>query len=182
MSKYSEGDIAIEAIKVVEEFGELDMTSLIEILTERMEPNGHDVEIIKNRRDTYFSQKVRNLKSHKNKHFFCNVVCVEIDGVSKYRSLEFSQQIQTLQNSDIEKILINKRNSTRNFYAKKIEFDKLNSERKEIGDRGEVFVYEDQKKIVASFAPQLVRKIRHVSKKDGDGAGFDILSFDEKIV
>lgn len=177
MSKYSERDIAIEAIKVVEEFGELDMSGLIEILLERMKPDGHDIEIIKNRKDTYFSQKVRNLKSHQNKEFYNNVIYEDIDGVTKYRSLDFDKQLRTLPKKEINKILKKKQQRARNFYARKVEFDKLNLEKKDIGDKGELLVYEDQIRKVKDFSPELARKIRHVSKKDGDGAGFDILSF-----
>lgn len=39
-------------------------SELIESLTDLMQPSGKDAEIIVNRSDTYFSQKVRNLKSH----------------------------------------------------------------------------------------------------------------------
>jgi hypothetical protein len=37
---------------------------LIKDLTDILEPDGHDAEIIEGRNDSYFSQKVRNLKSH----------------------------------------------------------------------------------------------------------------------
>ena len=180
MSKYSGRDIAIEAIKIVEEFGELNMTELIKVLIERMKPDGHDMEIIKNRNDTYFSQKVRNLKSHHNKEFFNNVSYSDVDGVTKYRSLEFEKQSRTLSKKEITKVLDDKRHRTKKFYARKVEFDKLNAERKEIGDKGEMLVYDDQKNKIKIFAPELVKKIKHVSKKDGDGAGFDILSFDDR--
>ena len=39
-------------------------SKLIVLLTELMKPEGQDVQILANRKDTYFSQKVRNLKSH----------------------------------------------------------------------------------------------------------------------
>ncbi|MCZ6608162.1 MAG: hypothetical protein O7A64_10905 [Alphaproteobacteria bacterium] len=38
---------------------------LIARLTDIFEPEGEDVEILEGRQDTKFSQKVRNLKSHK---------------------------------------------------------------------------------------------------------------------
>lgn len=57
MSKFTESKIAVEAVKVVEEYGELTMTELISILTKNMQPSGHDMQIITNRKDTYFSQK-----------------------------------------------------------------------------------------------------------------------------
>jgi len=39
-------------------------SQLIKHLIDVMKPSGHDMEIISGRHDTYFSQKVRNLKSH----------------------------------------------------------------------------------------------------------------------
>jgi len=39
-------------------------SSLIKHLQDLLKPSGHDAEIIPGRQDTYFSQKVRNLKSH----------------------------------------------------------------------------------------------------------------------
>ena len=52
--------------------GTITTTELIRMLTRLMKPKGIDAEIIPNRNDTYFSQKVRNLKSHdtleKNKY------------------------------------------------------------------------------------------------------------------
>lgn len=44
--------------------GKIKMAELIPLLINVMNPTGHDAEIIENRKDTYFSQKVRNLKSH----------------------------------------------------------------------------------------------------------------------
>ena len=46
--------------------GKLTTTKLIEILEGEMKPIGHDAEILDGRSDTYFSQKVRNLVSHRN--------------------------------------------------------------------------------------------------------------------
>lgn len=44
--------------------GKITTSSLIKQLTNIMNPKGLDTEIFNNRNDTYFSQKVRNLKSH----------------------------------------------------------------------------------------------------------------------
>lgn len=44
--------------------GTITTTELIGLLTQLMKPVGIDAEILTNRKDTYFSQKVRNLKSH----------------------------------------------------------------------------------------------------------------------
>lgn len=46
--------------------GKMSTTQLIDALTEKMRPTGKDAEIALGRSDTYFSQKVRNLVSHRN--------------------------------------------------------------------------------------------------------------------
>lgn len=46
--------------------GRLMTSQLIDLLTDRMSPTGHDAEVATNRGDTYFSQKVRNLVSHRD--------------------------------------------------------------------------------------------------------------------
>ncbi|WP_139209913.1 hypothetical protein [Palleronia pelagia] len=45
--------------------GRLTTTELIDVLTEKMKPTGKDAELADGRGDTYFSQKVRNLVSHR---------------------------------------------------------------------------------------------------------------------
>lgn len=44
--------------------GSISTSELIRLLTQILKPTGIDAEILDNRNDTYFSQKVRNLKSH----------------------------------------------------------------------------------------------------------------------
>lgn len=44
----------------------LTTSQLIGILSSTMAPIGHDADIATNRSDTYFSQKVRNIVSHRN--------------------------------------------------------------------------------------------------------------------
>lgn len=95
MSRFTESKIAVEAVKVVEEYGELTMGELIDVLTERMQPSGHDMAIIANRNDTYFSQKVRNLRSHSNKIFFNNVYYDSI--IDKYVSYECKKMKDVLE-------------------------------------------------------------------------------------
>ena len=44
--------------------GRISTRLLLNLLTRMMRPTGTDAEILYDRQDTYFSQKVRNLKSH----------------------------------------------------------------------------------------------------------------------
>ena len=63
--RISENQLIIPSLKVFSRRKEGTTTSeLIDILTEIMQPKGKDAEINPIRKDTYFSQKVRNLRSH----------------------------------------------------------------------------------------------------------------------
>lgn len=182
MSRYTESKIAVEAVKVVEEYGELSMGELIEILIQRMQPTGHDIEIIANRNDSYFSQKVRNLRSHSNKIFFNNVYYDEV--IDKYVSYECKKMKVNLDEKVYVEELGQKKNKATIFYARKLDYERINRERKLIGNAGEELVYKAQIKFVKECAPEYLKSVRHVSKLDGDGAGYDICSFnaDKKLV
>jgi len=45
--------------------GKIKTSDLIEKMVDLYKPSGKDAQILKNRKDTHFSQKVRNLVSHK---------------------------------------------------------------------------------------------------------------------
>ncbi|WP_076646456.1 hypothetical protein [Pontibaca methylaminivorans] len=65
---YTEKQIREQALKALSTApgGKLTTTQLIETLTKIMKPQGRDAEIIEGRGDTFFSQKVRNLVSHRD--------------------------------------------------------------------------------------------------------------------
>lgn len=66
MSCYSESDIIPVAIKVIKANPGIRTSSLIDKVRSIMKPSGEDLEILCNRNDDKFSQKVRNIKSHKS--------------------------------------------------------------------------------------------------------------------
>lgn len=65
---YTESQIRKEALVELNQSktGTLTTTDLIELLENRMAPTGKDAEMAEGRGDTYFSQKVRNLVSHRD--------------------------------------------------------------------------------------------------------------------
>lgn len=65
---YTEAEIRKEVLTelATSKTGELSITDLIQSLEARLAPLGHDAEIIDNRSDTFFSQKVRNTVSHRD--------------------------------------------------------------------------------------------------------------------
>ncbi len=62
---YTESDLIAPALRFMKQNPNGVTTSdLIKHLIDVLKPSGHDKEIIPGRKDSYFSQKVRNLKSH----------------------------------------------------------------------------------------------------------------------
>lgn len=62
-----EGELVIPALEIMNNApnGEISTTDLKEKLVNQFQPEGEDAEILDGRFDTKFTQKVRNLKSHK---------------------------------------------------------------------------------------------------------------------
>ena len=66
MARITESQLVLPALYLMSKSNEgyMSTSDLITNLTKVMRPTGQDAEILAGRRDTYFSQKVRNLKSH----------------------------------------------------------------------------------------------------------------------
>ena len=66
MPEYSERDLVLPALILLKQSKSgLTTSQLIQKLTALLKPDGRDAQILRNRRDTHFSQKVRNLVSHR---------------------------------------------------------------------------------------------------------------------
>jgi predicted HNH restriction endonuclease len=77
---YTESDLIIPTLVYLSSIETPVSTSeLIEHLEDILKPEGKDAEILKSRNDTYFSQKVRNLVSHRT---------LETKGLVKYEHIE----------------------------------------------------------------------------------------------
>jgi len=63
-----EKDLAIPTLQILarEPSGFASTQKLIQKLEDVFKPDGQDAEILANREDTYFSQKVRNMVSHRD--------------------------------------------------------------------------------------------------------------------
>ena len=62
-----ESDLIIPTLELLEAApdGEMLTADIIQALADKFRPKGEDDEILRGRHDTKFTQKVRNLKSHK---------------------------------------------------------------------------------------------------------------------
>ncbi len=65
MPTYSESDLVIPALETIAAHPDgIETSELLSLLRRKLKPTGEDLEILANRHDDKFSQKVRNLKSH----------------------------------------------------------------------------------------------------------------------
>ncbi len=182
MSSYTEKEIIAVAIKVVEEAGELSTTELKKILIEEMSPDGSDLEILKGRRDTKFHQKVGNIVSHRSSNDLLKYFEYRSEGRNGFlRSKSVSIQIKNetvesgiSEKSSTEREIKKRREKKRRFTARKVDFEKINRGNRELGLLGEQFVLELE---IQKLPSELAQKVRHVSVVDGDGTGYDILSY-----
>lgn len=78
MSKYTEKEILEKAIEVVRNNPGIRTSELIKKLEEVMKPIGDDLEILKDRNDTKFSQKVRNIVSHRSGDIFLDMRILKV--------------------------------------------------------------------------------------------------------
>lgn len=185
MSFYTEQEIMEVAIKVLEEHGELNTTKLKKILNDIMQPSGEDLQINKNRNDTKFDQKVRNMISHRKKNDLYKYFNYSNSKSGKAGILTSKSMIKNsimAKEEDVKYGEIDKdikkneqiKEKERIFNARKVDFEGTNKRNKEIGILGEKFVLETERKRLGS---PLSERVIHVSEEDGDGVGYDILSY-----
>lgn len=177
MSVYTEQQIMEVAIKVIEEYGELNTTELKEILNDIMKPSGEDLVINRNRNDTKFDQKVRNMISHRDNNDLYKYFEYSKSGkVGTLTSVSIVKETSEIYDADGSENNTRK-DKKRAFNARKVDFEEINRKNKELGELGENFVLNYERKILGET---LGSKVRHVSKDDGDGAGYDILSYNKQ--
>ena len=63
---YTENELIAPALYLISKYPGITMAEIIKKMECAMNPTGNDAEILSGRNDTHFSQKVRNLKSHRD--------------------------------------------------------------------------------------------------------------------
>lgn len=71
------------------------------------------------------------------------------------------------------------KNSKTNLQGSHIDYIEVAIQNKRIGDAGERFVYDEERKKVEKYNLPKNKVVRDVAKLDGDGLGYDILSYDK---
>ncbi|CAF30315.1 MrcB family domain-containing protein [Methanococcus maripaludis] len=87
----------------------------------------------------------------------------------------------TLEKSEIPDKTEGFQNRNRTYSAVKTNFEHISKGSKKLGSSGEKLVYDYEVSFLnENGCPNLAKNVKHVSEEDGDGAGYDILSYDLK--
>jgi len=158
MSKrISEKELKIPALQLIKDNPGITTSELIEKLYEIIKPTGKDIEIISGRNDTYFSQKVRNLKSHDTLKKY--TIYVEGKWTITYDGLKyFNDNIDTVKSVDY--VIEN----TGYDYEDKLNYLSLAEETVEYG-KEKLFVYEENDTIIEGVAKEKNIVVRERSRK-----------------
>ena len=163
---------------LVEENGELTVTELNHLLRQVLELDADDRTILAGRTDDKFSQIVRNVVAHAPAGISCRngyiidktqrpaVFCAKAVAADDASSRLSVQAIEA------------RKEKRRRFTARKIDFQSLHIQHTALGDAGENFVLEwERRRLYDLHVPfNVLDEVIHTSRKYGDGAGYDILS------
>ena len=121
MTNYSESEIIPFALKIIKDNSSgIDTQNLIKLLRKNMSPEGEDTIILANRSDDRFSQKVRNLRSHKTLEKKKFVKVIENKFVITDEGLKYLENTSNLLNN-----IINFKNNNVIAIQDEIKFDDL---------------------------------------------------------
>jgi hypothetical protein len=176
----NEQDVRQALRSMVLAYGRVNITEVKEQIHLFLELDSSDLRTLKGRKDGHYTQKVRNLTSHAPKtQKFLQANGMGAD-FTKTPAEFFSLTGLTAQQNPISKINSEQaKEKFRKFRATIVDWDKVRERNQEIGLGGENFVLEHEKDRVAQFDTILSGQIIHLSQKEGDGAGYDISSFNE---
>jgi len=164
---------------LVEENGKLTVTQLNKLLREILTLDSNDLTILSGRNDDKFSQIVRNVVAHAPDGISSRNGYI-IDKTSRpavfYAKEKNSNEIK---NAIISAETIKERKEKqRKFIARKIDFKTLNYEHSLLGSAGENFALDwERNRLRELDVPyDVLDEVVHISRKYGDGAGYDIIS------
>lgn len=79
----------------------------------------------------------------------------------------------------VKKFVLKAKNVQANLKGRHVDYIEEAKIQKELGDAGEEFVYQYERDIVKKYHLPKSKQVRRVAKLDGDGLGYDILSYDK---
>lgn len=181
---HSENEIRRAIRPLLELYGELNTSQIKEKLEEVLDFDDEDKILSDTRKEIKIIQRIGNIVSHQIqvvKTYSEGFIVDKTETPAKwYATSGLSSDIDKVSNDIMErkKRVAKKMSTTHNF--RKINWQLENERRTNIGLLGEIFVLEQEKDYVRSFDENAVDRIIHLSAKQGDGFGYDILSLNDQ--
>ncbi|MCI2948321.1 DUF3883 domain-containing protein [Staphylococcus caledonicus] len=178
----SERDIRKAVALLLNQYGRLE-TSEVKKLLQTVMPFDEDDKMMSNtRNEPLIIQRIGNIVSHQTEKYKTYLDTYAIDKSDRkaywylLTGLNSNNSLDILSDKDLKR----RQELRSRFIPKKIDWQSLNESREELGKHGEEFVIRYETNRILQFAPEDTNRIIHLSEEQGDGAGFDIISLNEK--
>jgi predicted HNH restriction endonuclease len=172
-SRISEADLVLPALFVMslQPNKTISTSDLIKSLTKLLKPTGEDAEILKGRKDTKFSQKVRNLRSHETLERLGYAKYFKINNKGYFKLTEMGEQYLK-ENIELIQYLLNnpfEYNEMKNLFGETV---KNKGKRKiDVFDEN-IIITEGSEKIIHQRTYERSKKLREYAiehyKKNGE--------------
>jgi predicted HNH restriction endonuclease len=154
--RIEEKALILPTLYIIKRDGPTSTTDLITELTAVFNPTGEDAKILEGRRDTKFSQKVRNLKSHRDSNKMD--IYTDINSSGKYTLTEKGEKYLTENIDQVEYLFSNK------FTSSEVA-DVVTAIEKTSGKKRKVYVYSEDDMVTEGTAVSKETVIKKRSRK-----------------
>lgn len=170
--RIEEKTLILPTLYIIKRDGAVSTTDLIAELTAVFNPTGEDAAILAGRKDTKFSQKVRNLKSHRDSNRMD--VYTAINTARKYTLTAEGEKYLGENIEQIEYLFSNK------FSSSEVA-DVVSAVEKTIGKKRKIYVYTEEDMVSEGKAVSKETVVKKRSKKLRDAAIEHYRHADEKL-
>ena len=159
-------------------YGELNTSELKKLMHTVLIFDEEDNKPSKTRNETLIMQRIGNIAAHQTEKIRIYEEGFEVNKSTRPAKFTLYNPISKAVIPSAQAAKIRKR--TKKFQARKIDWEKVRDRNNEIGDQGEEFVMEYEIDRLADTLSvdrlQATQYVQHLSRLQGDGLGYDILS------
>lgn len=178
---HSESDIRKAARILLEKYGCLNTSEIIEHMGEVITFDEEDLTQSETRNEPKVYQIIRN-PALRDKYIYEEGIWIDksVQPAMWYPMIGTGERSRPISSRTARSRRNNVNDENPRRHYRKVDWDGVNERRTAIGKAGENFVYSEEIAKVSSFAPDAITRVIHLSEKQGDGFGYDILSLDEE--
>ena len=159
-------------------YGELNTSEIKNLLSTVLDFDDEDKILSSTRNEILIIQRIGNIVAHQTDMVKAYQEGFVLD--KNFRPARFTLlnpiSKKALQEPEIEEI----KKKTKQFTARKVDWEKARDRNNEIGDQGEEFVMEYEiDRLTELLSMDATQYVQHLSRLQGDGLGYDISSINE---